>query len=135
MNILFLKDYKWLLSQNQRLRFDVFGFGRYKALAQHIKSFLENIKVKGRQLSWKNKYLICTNLVFLIFQKFCRKINQSLYFGNILHVLFNAYEETQFSKLYKEKVWKLQYFVYLPHKNEKVLHFDTFSRNMINNTV
>ena len=49
MKILYLKDYNWLLSQNQRVRNDFFGYRRYWALANHIKPFLKNIKVKGRQ--------------------------------------------------------------------------------------
>ena len=49
MKILYLKGYKWLLLQNQRVRNDFSGNRRYEALAKHIKLFLENIKVKGRQ--------------------------------------------------------------------------------------
>ena len=49
MKILYLNSYKWLLSQNQRIRNDFFGNRRYKALAKYIKPFLENIEVKGRQ--------------------------------------------------------------------------------------
>ena len=39
MKILYLKDYKWLLSQNQRVRNDFFGYRRYETLAKHIKPF------------------------------------------------------------------------------------------------
>ena len=49
MEILYLKGYKWLLSQNLRVRNDFFDYRRSKALAKHIKRFLRNIKVKGRQ--------------------------------------------------------------------------------------
>ena len=34
-----LKDYKWFLSQNQRVRDDFFGYRRCEAIAKHIKSF------------------------------------------------------------------------------------------------
>ena len=37
MNILYLKGYKWLLSQNQNRRIDFLGYRRYEALAEHIK--------------------------------------------------------------------------------------------------
>ena len=46
MKILYLKDYKWLLS---RERIDFLGYIRYKALTKHINFFQKNIKVKGRQ--------------------------------------------------------------------------------------
>ena len=49
MKILYLKSYKWLLFQNQRVRIDLLGCIRYEAPAKHIKPFLKNIKVKGRQ--------------------------------------------------------------------------------------
>ena len=49
MKILHLKNYKWLLSQNQQVRFDGSGYIWYKALAKHIKSFLQNIELKGGQ--------------------------------------------------------------------------------------
>ena len=49
MNILYLKVYKWLLSQNQRVRIDFLGYRRYEALAKHINPFLKKHKVKGRQ--------------------------------------------------------------------------------------
>ena len=41
MKILYLKGYKWLLSQNQRVRNDFFGNRQYWALAKHIKPFLK----------------------------------------------------------------------------------------------
>ena len=43
MKILYMKDYKWLLSQE---RIDFLGYIRYEALAKHIKPFLKYIKVK-----------------------------------------------------------------------------------------
>ena len=49
MKIWYLKGCMWLLSQNQRVRNDFFGYRRYEALAKHIKTFLKNIKVKGHQ--------------------------------------------------------------------------------------
>ena len=50
MKILYLKGYKWLLSQNQGLRNDFFGHKRYYELAKYIKTSLKkNIKLKGRQ--------------------------------------------------------------------------------------
>ena len=49
MKILYLKGYKWLLSQNQRVRNDLFGYAWYEAVTKHIKPFLKNIKVKGHQ--------------------------------------------------------------------------------------
>ena len=39
MKILYLKGDKWSLSQNERVRNDVFGYRRYQALAKHIKPF------------------------------------------------------------------------------------------------
>ena len=42
MKILYLKGYKWLLSQNQQEL--LFGDRRYDVLAKHTKPFLENIK-------------------------------------------------------------------------------------------
>ena len=41
MKTFYLKSYKWLLSQNQRVKNDFFGYGWNGALAKHIKSFLE----------------------------------------------------------------------------------------------
>ena len=50
MKILCLKGYKWLLSNNKRLRNELFGYRRYKALAKHIKPFIKrNLKVKECQ--------------------------------------------------------------------------------------
>ena len=39
MKSLYLKGYKWLLSQNQRVRIDFLGYRQYEALAKHIKPF------------------------------------------------------------------------------------------------
>ena len=41
MNILYLNGNKWLLSQNQRVRNDFFGYRRHETLAKHIKPFLK----------------------------------------------------------------------------------------------
>ena len=41
MKILYLKDYKWLLSQSQQVRIDFLGYIGYEALAKHIKHFFE----------------------------------------------------------------------------------------------
>ena len=41
MNILYLKGYKWLLSQNQRVIIDFLGYIQNEALAKHIKPFLK----------------------------------------------------------------------------------------------
>ena len=49
MKILYWKDYKCFLSQNQRVRNGFFGYKRYEALAKHIKLIQKNTKVKGRQ--------------------------------------------------------------------------------------
>ena len=51
MKILYLKGYKWLLSQNQRVRNDFFGYRQCEALAKHMKPLnpYENIKLKRRQ--------------------------------------------------------------------------------------
>ena len=46
MEILYLKGYKWLLSQNKRIGIDFLGYRRYKALAKHIKPFLKTLKSK-----------------------------------------------------------------------------------------
>ena len=48
MKILHLKGYNWLLSQNQRVRNDFFGYRRYEALAKHISPFLK------KTLKWKD---------------------------------------------------------------------------------
>ena len=37
MRIYYNKIYKWLLSQNQRVRNGFFGYRRYEALAKHVK--------------------------------------------------------------------------------------------------
>ena len=47
MKILYLKGYKWLVSQNQQVRIDFLGYLRYERLAKHIKPYLKNIKVKN----------------------------------------------------------------------------------------
>ena len=39
MKILYLKGYKWLLFQNQRVRFEISGYRQSEALAKHIKPF------------------------------------------------------------------------------------------------
>lgn len=50
MKILSLNGYKWLLSQNQRVRNDLFGYRGYKTLAKHIKRFFQkHMNVKGSQ--------------------------------------------------------------------------------------
>ena len=41
MKILYLKGYKWLLSENQRVRNDFFGYRRHEALAKHVKAFFK----------------------------------------------------------------------------------------------
>ena len=43
MKILYLKRYKWLLSQKQRVKNHFSGYRRYDALAKHIKP-LEPLK-------------------------------------------------------------------------------------------
>ena len=48
MKILHLKGYNWLLSQNQRVRNDFFGYRRYEALAKHISPFFK------KTLKWKD---------------------------------------------------------------------------------
>ena len=40
MKILYLKCYNWLLSQNQRVKNDFFGYRQYYALAKRINLFL-----------------------------------------------------------------------------------------------
>ena len=42
MKNLYLRSYKWLLSQNQRVRIDFLGYIRYEPLAKHIKPILKN---------------------------------------------------------------------------------------------
>ena len=51
MKILYLKGYKWLLSQNQRVRNDFFGYRQCEALAKHMKPLnpYENIKLTSRR--------------------------------------------------------------------------------------
>ena len=41
MKMLYLKGYKWLLSQNQGARIDFLCYRRYEAQATHIKSFFK----------------------------------------------------------------------------------------------
>ena len=41
MKTLYLKGYKWLLSQNQRVRIDFLGYTWYEAVAKYIKFFLK----------------------------------------------------------------------------------------------
>ena len=41
MKILYLKGYKWLLSQNQQVRNDVFGYRWFNELAKRIKHFFK----------------------------------------------------------------------------------------------
>ena len=48
VKILYLKGYKWLLSQKKRVRIDFFGYIRCEALARHIKPF------KRKKLKWKD---------------------------------------------------------------------------------
>ena len=48
MKILYLKGCKWLLSQNQQVRNDFFGYRWYETLARHIKPFLK------KALKWKD---------------------------------------------------------------------------------
>ena len=72
MKILYLKGCKWLLSQNQHVRSDFFGYRRYEALAKHIKPFFQtsNIKVNGRQ---------CPDYIC---QRFDDDLVMSVYFSN-----------------------------------------------------
>ena len=46
MKILYLKGYKWLLPQNQRVRLDFLGYIQYEALTKHIKPFLKTLMWK-----------------------------------------------------------------------------------------
>ena len=41
MKILYLKGYKWLLSQNQEVRIVFIGYRQYEALAKQYKPFLK----------------------------------------------------------------------------------------------
>ena len=41
MKTLYLKGYKWLLSENQLVRIDFFGYRWYEAMVKHIKPFLK----------------------------------------------------------------------------------------------
>ena len=41
MELLYLKDYKWVLSQNELVRIDFLGYRRYELLAKHIKPFFQ----------------------------------------------------------------------------------------------
>ena len=41
MKILYLKGYKWLLSQNQRVRIDFLGYRWYDSVAKNIEPFLK----------------------------------------------------------------------------------------------
>ena len=39
MKLLYLKGYRWLLSQNQQVRIYFFGYRQYEALTKHMKLF------------------------------------------------------------------------------------------------
>ena len=54
MKILYLKRYKWLLSQKQRVKNHFFGYRRYDALTKHIKPLKP---LKGSQYPDCNGYL------------------------------------------------------------------------------
>ena len=41
MKLLCLKGYKWLMSQNQQVRNDFFGYGQYLVMTKYTKHFLE----------------------------------------------------------------------------------------------
>ena len=74
MKILYLKGYKWLLSQNQRVRIDFLGNRPYEALIKHIKSFL---KKQSKTMSVPRLHDILgldlknTQTTFLDFDRFC----------------------------------------------------------------
>ena len=53
MKILYLKRYKWLLSQKQRVKNHFFGYRRYDALTKHIKPLKP---LKGSQYPDCNGY-------------------------------------------------------------------------------
>ena len=42
MKIFYLKDHKWLLPQNQRVRNGLFGYRQYWAPVEHIKPLKKN---------------------------------------------------------------------------------------------
>ena len=52
MKSLYLKGYKWLLSQNQRVRNDFFGYRRYYTRAKHIKLLKKTLKCKDFSTRW-----------------------------------------------------------------------------------
>ena len=54
MKNLYLKRYKWLLSQKQRVKNHFFGYRRYDALTKHIKPLKP---LKGSQYPDCNGYL------------------------------------------------------------------------------
>ena len=54
MKILYLKKYKWFLSQKQRVKIHFFGYRRYDALTKHIKPLKP---LKGSQYPDCNGYL------------------------------------------------------------------------------
>ena len=75
MKILYLKGYKWLLSQNQWVRIDFLGYIQYEALAKPIKLFLEkNMKVKGLQCPDYIISFILEQLSFILPQCSWKKI-------------------------------------------------------------
>ena len=49
MKILYLKGYRWLLSQTQRVKNHFFGYRRYKTLAKHIRPFLKTSEKMGNE--------------------------------------------------------------------------------------
>ena len=64
MKTLYLKGYKWLVSQNQQLRIDFRDYRRYNALAKHIKPFFKKM-LKWIDVSARTNTFFRLNLVFI----------------------------------------------------------------------
>ena len=88
MKTLYLKGYKWLLSQNQQVRIVFLGYRWYEALAKHIKPFLKSIKVKRTSVPG----LYCSSAFYHSFAANAKKtrniLNNLIYF----YILLNLYD-------------------------------------------
>ena len=74
MKILYLKDCKWTLSQNQRVRNDFFGYRRYEELAKHMKPFFKKQSKRTSCPYNKLKSSDCMSSLYLQ----CEKTRRSL---------------------------------------------------------
>ena len=68
MKILYWKGYKWLLSQNKRVRIDFSGYRQHETLAKDIKLFNQHLSIMQLQnFNCNLKHLV--KVEFLIYSK------------------------------------------------------------------